>query len=118
MPYCTDAEKAQARVRLNYPLSFGELNYLFTLEFIKLFRETPKYFVVHQILEHRNGFIDNFRNKLDNNMSRSHYETAFDLAFAEFYRRVVSKYEDKKAKENGDVYVEEGLLDGEGNLLV
>jgi hypothetical protein len=58
----------------------GELNYIFTLICNEYFKANPCYQTINDIIG------------------------ALEGAKLEFYRRVAAPYEDKKIKENGDVY--------------
>lgn len=64
------------------PQSVGELNFLFTLLAYRFWKENgANYSAINDVLG------------------------ALEGAKLEFYRRVAAPYEDKKIKENGDVYV-------------
>jgi len=78
MPYIPQDERENAKA---LPLNEGELNYALTdvaLTYLGTF--TLNYAKINEIVG------------------------AFDLAKAEFIRRVYFPYEDKKIRENGDVY--------------
>lgn len=80
MPYITEKRRLQlpSGTRLK---DAGELNYMFTIMAI-------------QYLKDRELNYKNLNEVIG----------AFDSAAKEFYRRVVVPYEEKKIKENGDVY--------------
>lgn len=80
MPYVKETVKARIDV-LDDPTSAGELNYLITMTAIRYVQEKG---LSYQTLNDVVG--------------------ALDGAKAEFQRRVVAPYEDKKIRENGDVY--------------
>lgn len=78
MPYIPEDERKNAKV---LPINPGELNYALTmtaLDYLASFN--MDYSKINEIVG------------------------AFDLAKAEFIRRVFFPYEDKKIEENGDVY--------------
>jgi hypothetical protein len=86
MPYLRADQKLRLDAKHNYPIpqTPGELNYLITRaiqEYLGLY--TPSY-------EKLNSAIG-----------------ALECAKMELYRRMVAPYEDKKIKENGDVYPHE-----------
>ena len=80
MPYIKTTAKARIDV-LDDPTTAGELNYLFTMTAVRYVQEKG---LSYQTLNDVVG--------------------ALDGAKAEFQRRVVAPYEDKKIRENGDVY--------------
>ncbi len=84
MPYIR--EEFRAAVENLDPLNPGELNYAFTMLLIS--------YLERQIHDHH---------PLDYRLLND-VAGAFELAKAEFVRRAVNPYEDKKIKENGDVY--------------
>ena len=79
MPYIKQEDREELNTRA--PQTAGELNYKITL-------------LIKEYLE-ANGM--NYQNCND-------VIGALEGAKLEFYRRVVSPYEDKKIEENGDVY--------------
>jgi hypothetical protein len=82
MPYI---KKCERRLAAENPINPGELNYALTKVALEYLDEFPlNYAKLNEIVG------------------------AFDLAKAEFIRRVVAPYEDKKRDENGDVYPERG----------
>lgn len=93
-------------------LTPGDLNYLFTELLIKKWRENPRYATIHALRtasvhpEVDNDFWDLRATFIEHGLSVVDIRIASDLAFMEFYRRVASEYEDKKAVDNGDVYSE------------
>lgn len=82
MPYITQDRRREA---WSHPNSAGELNYAFTNLIIGYLRPGISYQTINDIIG------------------------ALEGAKAEFYRRVVVPYEDKKIKENGDVYPHEDI---------
>lgn len=82
MPYIPESVRPDLQPQLERePNSSGELNYMIT-GFCNLYLETKgtNYTVLNEII----GVLE--------------------CAKLEFYRRVVTPYEEKKRKENGDVY--------------
>ena len=79
MPYISQERRAASRTHAN-PSNAGELNYILTLVI-------KEYFVQHSNYQGINDIIG-----------------ALEGAKLEFVRRIVNPYEDKKIKENGDVY--------------
>lgn len=81
MPYIKgDYEKSRLRIGA-VALDAGQLNYQFT------------FFALEYLAEHGISY-----------QSCNDIMGALEGAKQEFYRRVVAPYEDKKCKENGDVY--------------
>ena|ERR1051326_4250895 len=117
MPYLTKELKEQLTKDLSAAKEDpGVWNYLFTRLFCEYFKKTPKYATVHYISRYKKQFCAELVVALS--VPTEEIETAFDEAFAEFRRRVVALYEDKKAKENGDVYRELGLIKEDGTLNI
>lgn len=91
MPYIEfkDREHLDANERTFSPMSAGELNYAITSMFVRYVNDHGLcYQTINDIIGAAEG------------------------AKAEFQRRVVNPYEDKKIKENGDVYID--LLEDTG----
>jgi hypothetical protein len=81
MPYIKPGLRGNLDVIAEFqPNDPGELNYIFTVIARNYFREHHNYQGINDILG------------------------ALEGAKQEFYRRVAVPYEDKKIKENGDVY--------------
>lgn len=104
----------------------GHLNYLYTLHFINGWKQKTSYQTYHDFRKHKVFIVGRVMHDTDGAPFDlfDHY-AAFDNALGEFDRRVVSKYEDSKAYENGDVYEEEFMptlpatpeaLNEEGNI--
>lgn len=91
MPYITEHRKNNLLPHAKVE-TVGELNYMFTIMAIKY-------------LEDRELSYENLNAIMG----------AFDSAAKEFYRRVVVPYEEKKMRENGDVYPID-LYDKDGNI--
>lgn len=83
MPYVKQEDRAELNSG-RYPTTPGELNYSITKlvrEYLGyMFHQPPNYAAYNEVI----GVLDS--------------------AKLEFYRRVVSPYEDEKKSENGDVY--------------
>lgn len=81
MPYIKQEDKESIFNTPRSPSNAGELNFVVTAICLKYFEEQGgRYQQINDIVG------------------------ALEGAKLEFYRRLVSKYEDKKAIENGDVY--------------
>jgi hypothetical protein len=78
MPYIE--ERFRKRLKESYPVTSGELNYVITKIINEYVGGRRSYSVYNEII----GVLE--------------------CAKQEFYRRVVSLYEDKKKEDNGDVY--------------
>lgn len=87
MPYITIDRQVALDIRVDTPRNAGELNYIFTRTLMDYLKEKG---LCYQRINDVIG--------------------ALEGAKAEFYRRVVVPYEDKKIQENGDVY--DNLLGG------
>lgn len=81
MPYIKDTEKTDLLNNKRIPTSPGELNFIIT----------------HKILEYLTLWGINYQHIND-------VIGALEGAKLEFYRRIAAPYENKKIKENGDVY--------------
>lgn len=88
MPYLKESERNrwdhytnQIQIEANYGIEAGDLNYLITK--------------ISQAFIKSNG---------ENYSNLNAVIGALESAKLEFYRRLVSEYEDKKIQENGDVY--------------
>jgi hypothetical protein len=94
MPYIDEAKRKSLRVGRSAPGTAGELNYLITCR------------ISEYVGKYRNGLSYQTLNDVVG---------ALESAKAEFQRRVVAPYEDKKIRENGDVYPPElvGIPTGE-----
>ena len=116
MPYLTEDRRKFIEENRSKAFEAGDWNYLFTLALIHAFSKEPRYKTIHLLKQA--CYIDHYASPhildvevilKELNVSLADRQTARQLAFDEFYRRVTSKYEDKKRKENGDVYKD--LLD-------
>ena len=84
MPYITKEDRVKFEETLNnleVPKVAGELNYLFTC-------------IIKQYLEQKGVSYTNMNEVVG----------VLECAKLELYRRMTAPYEDKKIKENGDVY--------------
>lgn len=80
-PYINALDRLKLQDGLTMPTTPGELNYLFTKTIEKyVLMNGARYHVFNDVIG------------------------ALEGAKLEFYRRIVSPYEDKKMEENGDVY--------------
>jgi len=80
MPYLEKANRADV-LRNQYATTAGELNFLITQTCLSFLAKTK-------------GRYDDYNTIIG----------ALEAAKLEFYRRAAAPYEDKKIKENGDVY--------------
>lgn len=90
-PYITKEQRVRlhADYRDNIPKDAGELNYKITIE-------------IQGYLEHK---IGNTPMQLEPNYSDyNEIIGVLECVKQELYRRVIGKYEDKKCKENGEVF--------------
>lgn len=91
----------------------GDLTYIFAKYFYRRWLKDPRWTTYHKLrkLVRDISGDEEFEN-LYNKLSFSTYFTKMDISVAaelaldEFYRRVVSKYEDGKKVANGDVFRE------------
>jgi hypothetical protein len=89
MPYIKEEDRAKLCDPEEVPMTPGELNYVLTDEAVR--------YVYNKGLSYQ---------------TLSEVVSTFECAKLEFYRRVVVPYEDKKIKENGDVYPPELVNNG------
>jgi hypothetical protein len=81
MPYIKQSDRKELAEDPNRDIeNEGELNYVITEMIFHYFKKKPNYKSINAIVG------------------------ALESAKLEFYRRVAGPYEDKKIKENGDVY--------------
>lgn len=80
MPYLTQKDKISLEKIGGGAVSAGELNYSLTQICLNYLGDSPRYQRYNEIVG------------------------ALECCKLEFYRRAVAPYEDKKIKENGDVY--------------
>lgn len=81
MPYISQVRREELTDIIKHPHTSGELNYVLTRTIMQYLHDQGEaYVTMNDILG------------------------ALEGAKLEFYRRVVSKYEDQKIEENGDVY--------------
>jgi hypothetical protein len=79
MPYINQSDREEIS-KGRQPTTSGELNYLITTIIFDYYNRYPCYSLINDVVG------------------------ALEGAKLEFYRRVAAPYEDKKVKENGDVY--------------
>lgn len=93
----------------------GELNFVFTQFYLKLWELEPRYSTIHKIFclverpEKETEFYklnQSVRQNTNSSISPTDLHTARLLAALEFYRRIGIKYEEHKRKVNGDIYQE------------
>lgn len=114
MPY-TKVEDREAVVKNVFEIKTpGDLNYFITLAILDAWKQHPKYETIHALEmdfvvdTKRNKFLQALRSRLADRFTVADINTAAACAYAEFERRVVAKYEEKKIALNGDLpeYVE------------
>jgi len=110
MPYLIEERKKALNQGNRHNLNEGDANYLYTQFFLKRWKLESTYKQIHffKKLAAHPSFDTEFQ-EIDHSirltgMLDSDRQAARELAFLEFYRRVGSKYEDKKIELNGDVY--------------
>jgi hypothetical protein len=114
MPYLKPDDRITTEANLSTVTTGGQLNYLVTLLIIGAWKANPRYSTVHDLYKQlvlnpeKSTVLNKLNAAIPESMTRSDVYAAAALAFHEFYRRVASKYEDERAKENGDVY--EGII--------
>ncbi len=81
MPYITQERRKAIDLAYHDPVTIGEVNYF-------IIKTCLAYWEFHQSYQGINDIIG-----------------VLECAKQEFYRRVAAPYEDKKIKENGDVYL-------------
>lgn len=114
MPYLPteEIERLKSPESWKRILSPGELNALFTLRYIDIWRAEPRYHTIHNIRKiawhlENDEIIDGMVDVLvRHGNDQVDIDAALDLAFFEFYRRVAVVYENHKAKLAGDVYLD------------
>lgn len=111
MPYIT--KKRRQELDGGYsPREYGEVNYIITTRYIIPKWKAGKSYATIAFLEEalvggaygKDWELEPIKGMLEGMFSRNIVSSACRLAFMEFYRRVASKYENQKAKANGDVY--------------
>jgi len=108
MPYIHPSEQ-YAIEQGAQPTTVGQLNWLITKELIKRWKVQPRYTTAHAlchafVMEPKNNDFLKALSRHNAHFTWMDVQTAAYMAFQEFYRRVVARYEQQKAKENGDVY--------------
>lgn len=89
----------------------GHLCYLFSMWALDTYKEEPRWSTIHKIrVALRNPFHTEGTHAIIRRQmgawQKSDIETAADLAFVEFYRRVGALYEDGMIQQNGDVFAD------------
>lgn len=89
----------------------GDLNYYITVKYIlPVWKADSRYRTAHELYAAKRDICLKTLGDLFS-WPMVDIVTAFDLAWTQFYQEVVVPYEAKKARENGNVYVEEGVLE-------
>ncbi len=91
----------------------GVVVYLVTRELCRRWKIHRSFKMVFEVLQYQHVIHVLLQAKVDY-LSGEEFTTAFFLAYLDFYLRVMQPYEAQKADENGDVYLEEGVLPKEG----
>ena len=98
MPYIPQEDRLRAGMELSFD-NVGEQNFHFYKKMLEMWKETPRYRTIHIIYRTMVVVPRKFKTVTTGEQS------ARELAFMEFYRRVAAPYEDKAMKKNGDVIV-------------
>lgn len=110
MPYLTADNKQNVGERKLTNLNSGELNYELTMSAIQFLQTRVVNYdnlqaAYHHIEKEARQWAIEFADEASSyDRLLDHLLGAARLAQAEFYRRVLAPYEDKKIKANGDVY--------------
>lgn len=89
--------------------SVGDLCYVFYCHIMTVWREEPRWRTAHRLFKDFSEqpkaceYFEYVYNKLANKFELADVVCAAKLAYNEFYRNHVSKYEDLKRVENGDI---------------
>lgn len=112
MPYLNTEDRKEADEHPEKAKKPGQLNYLYTKFFIKLWKDNPCYDTIH-LIEYLVDRPEGNENcwKLTQmmkatNVTPTDINTARRRAVKEFDRRIANKYEESKRLKNGDVYKE------------
>ncbi len=110
MPYLPEERKQELDKDPLLANTVGDLNYLFTVEYLKIWLAEPRYATIHKIKEaSQNRDSSTAINVLENklwvsfNFTTNELNVAKELAFLEFYRRVGAEYEEYCIIKNGDL---------------
>lgn len=113
MPYIDEERRKAVKNNVQTVSDVGELNYLVT-EYIKAcWKKDRHYSTIHALYKEmflrpeKSRLLDFLKRRTAQEYTSTDIHVAGQLAFFEFYRREVGKYEDEKIKNNGDVYNEE-----------
>lgn len=115
MPNISKQEQDQVKANVRNVNTPGQLNYLITLAMIDAFVKHPRYEMIHAIYKDfvqdpkRNKFMNKLETEFADVFTISDIRTASALAYLEFHRRVVSRYEDIKVQINGELPEYENL---------
>ncbi len=111
MPYIDKKRRKELSTSNDFQ-TIGEANYIVTRDYIiPVWTAKRSYSTIAYLEEALVGGtygydwqLESIKGILEKAFTRGQVASACRLAFLEFYRRVGSKLEDKKAKLNGDVY--------------
>lgn len=117
MPYIVQERRKHLLKHPEAASTPGELNFIFYSKMLEEWKKSPCYDTVHRIAKSIESageddiFYDAYAAIWEEQLGLrggaifygSDLMAALNLAFAEFYRRIVAPYEDKKILENGDV---------------
>lgn len=119
MPYVNASDKDQLTKNVKFANHGGHWNFLYSIAFLEIWKNHRTYAVAHAIRKYIIKAQDDPRfpqlrriKDVDNQLivtgiRATDLQTAKEMAFMEFYRRIVVEYEKKKMKQNGDIYAEE-----------
>lgn len=107
MPYLDEKRKKELDENPYRASTPGDLNYLFTVEYLNIWIKTQRYMTIHLLKKSVKDpsciyDIEQLSKKLSPQYSAD-LETARELAFLEFYRRIGAEYEDMCITKNGDL---------------
>lgn len=103
MPYITKEFREEVK-REKFIRQPGDAVFLIYEVLVKEWKHEPRFTTAFNLLHKRQVMLNKLWQEYEN-FSPANWETAFDLAYMEFYRQYVGPYEDKKKQEYGDVEV-------------
>ena len=114
MPYTKQEDRDAVKANIGKVRTPGDLNYLLTMYILDVWKKHPRYDTIHclkrdfVIHPKDNGLLKHLRSVFADIFTVSDIYAAASCAYDEFSRRIVSKYENGKKEENGDIpeYVE------------
>lgn len=88
----------------------GDICYVFYRHMVSMWNDEPRWRTAHRAFRQfseepeNTDFFEYVYDKLMHKFELADVVCAAKLAYIEFYRNIVSKYEDKKREENGDIF--------------